>query len=133
MDKHGLTLVPGLQPEDRAGFLQSRHPGPRRVRPKYAARLLRNGTPTMALSFPNRSRSYDATRRAVRFWGHDSAMEASFFVTEDALKRVQPNVRLDEVGLLEAFDANRGLIYAAAAKVYRRGRRGSYDLIAADF
>jgi hypothetical protein len=25
----------------------------------------------MAISFPNRSRSYDATRRAVRFWGHD--------------------------------------------------------------
>jgi hypothetical protein len=39
----------------------------------------------MSLSFPNQSRSYDATRRAVRFWGHDSAMEASFFVTEDAL------------------------------------------------
>jgi Protein of unknown function (DUF1488) len=88
---------------------------------------------TMALSFPNRSRSYDATRRAVRFWGYDSAMEASFFVTEDALKRVQPDMRLDEVGLLEAFDANRGLIYTAAAKVYGRGRRGSYDLIATDF
>ena len=41
----------------------------------------------MALNFPNQMRSYDASRRAVRFWGHDSAMEASFFVTEDALKR----------------------------------------------
>ena len=87
----------------------------------------------MALNFPNQSRSYDATRRAVRFWGHDSAMEASFFVTEDALKRVQPNVRFDEAGLLNAFDANRNLIYAAAAKVYARGRRGSYDLNSADF
>jgi hypothetical protein len=87
----------------------------------------------MALSFPNQSRFYDATRRAVRFWGHDSAMEASFFVTEDALKRVQPSMRLDEGGLLSAFDANRDLIYAAAAKVYARGRRGSYDLISTDF
>ena len=87
----------------------------------------------MALNFPNPSRSFDATRRAVRFWGHDSAMEASFFVTEDALKRVQPDVRLDEVGLLGAFDANRDLIYAAAARVYARGRRGSYDLIGTDF
>jgi hypothetical protein len=32
------------------------------------------------------------TLRAVRFWGHDSAMEWSFFVTEDALKRLQPNM-----------------------------------------
>ena len=87
----------------------------------------------MTLSFPNRSRSYDATRRAVRFWGHDSAMEASFFVTEDALKQIQPAARLDEDGLLGTFDANRDLIYAAAAKVSARGRRGSYELISPDF
>ena len=87
----------------------------------------------MALSFPNRSRSFDATRRAVRFWGHDSAMESSFFVTEDALKRVQPDMRLDEDGLLDAFDSNRDLIHAVAATVYSRGRKGSYDLVAADF
>jgi uncharacterized protein DUF1488 len=87
----------------------------------------------MTLNFPNRSRSYDATRRAVRFWGHDSAMEAVFFVTEDALKRVQPDMRLDEAGLLGAFDAHRDAIHAAAAKVYARGRKGSYDLFGADF
>jgi len=87
----------------------------------------------MTLNFPNRSRFYDATRRAVRFWGHDSAMEASFFVTEDALKRVQPNVRLDEASLLGAFDANRDVIHAAAAKVYARGRKGSYDVVSTDF
>jgi Protein of unknown function (DUF1488) len=87
----------------------------------------------MALNFPNQSRAYDATRRAVRFWGHDSAMEASFFITEDALKRVQPDMRLDEAGLLRAFDANRNLIYAAAAKVYARGRKGSYDVVSSDF
>ena len=87
----------------------------------------------MALSFPNRSRSYDATRRAVRFWGHDTAMEWSFFVTEDALKRVQPNMQFDEAGLLGAFDANRELIYATAAKVYARSRKGSYDLTTSDF
>jgi hypothetical protein len=87
----------------------------------------------MALTFPNRSRSYDATRRAVRFWGYDSAMEASFFVTEDALKCVQPDMRLDEEGLLGAFDSNRELIYKAAMKVYARGPRGSYDLVTTDF
>lgn len=88
---------------------------------------------TMALIFPNRSRSYDATRRAVRFWGYDSAMEASFYVTEDALKRVQPDMQLDEAGLLGVFDSNRELIYKAAIKVYGRGHRGSYDLEKTDF
>ncbi len=87
----------------------------------------------MTLNFPNRSRFYDATRRAVRFWGHDSAMDAVFFITEDALRRVQPGMRFNEDGLLSAFDANRDLIYAAASKVYARGRKGSYDLVSTDF
>jgi hypothetical protein len=85
------------------------------------------------IEFPNHSRSYDRTRRAVRFWGYDSAIETSFFISEDALKRIQPDVRSDEPGLLNAFDTNRDLICAAAARVYVRGRRGSYDLVAANF
>ena len=87
----------------------------------------------MTLSFPNRSRYYDGTLRAVRFWGHDSALEAAFFVTEEALKRVQPDMRLDETGCLSAFDANRDLIHAAAAKVYQRGYKRSYHLVSTDF
>jgi hypothetical protein len=87
----------------------------------------------MSLNFPNRSRSYDATLRAVRFWGHDGAMEASFFVNEEALKQIQPGLRSDEAGLLRAFDSHRDLIHATATKVYKRGRRGSYELIPADF
>jgi Protein of unknown function (DUF1488) len=87
----------------------------------------------MALSFPNRMRSYDATRRAVRFWGHESARESSFFVSEDALKRIHPDMRFDQAGALHAFDVNRELIYATAAKVYARGRRGSYDVVRDDF
>ena len=87
----------------------------------------------MTLNFPNRSRFFDSTRRAVRFWGHDTAMEASFFVTEDALKQLQPDMRFDETGLLSAFDTNRDLIFATASKVYARGRKGSYDLHGADF
>ena len=87
----------------------------------------------MTLNFPNQSRSYDATLRAVRFWGHDGAMEASFYVNEDALKRIQPSMRPDEAGILAAFDLHRDLIHMTAAKVYRRGRKGSYELIPADF
>jgi Protein of unknown function (DUF1488) len=87
----------------------------------------------MTLNFPNPSRSYDATLRAVRFWGHDGALEASFYVNEDALKRIQPGLRSDEAGILGAFDSHRDLIQAIATKVYGRGRRGSYELIPADF
>jgi hypothetical protein len=61
----------------------------------------------MALSFANQSRSYDATRRAVRFWGNDSAMEASFLVSAEALIRIKPDIQFDEVGSLRAFDLNR--------------------------
>jgi hypothetical protein len=60
-------------------------------------------------------------------------MEASFFIDEDALKRIHPDMRFDEAGPLGAFDSNRKLIYAAAAKVYGRRRKGSYDVVAADF
>jgi hypothetical protein len=78
---------------------------------------------SMALSFPNSSRSYDATRRAVRFWG----------VTEDALKRIQPSMAFDQNGALRAFDVHRPLISATAAIVYARGHKGSYDLVSSDF
>ena len=83
--------------------------------------------------FPNHSRSYDGTRHAVRFWGHDSAIEASFFISEDALRRIQPDARPEASSLLNAFDSNRDLICAAAARIYVRGSRGSYDLVAANF
>jgi hypothetical protein len=85
------------------------------------------------LNFPNQSRIYDPTRHAVRFWGHDSAMEWSFFVTVEALRRLERKLDGDEASFLLAFDAHRPAIYAAAAKVYRRGKKGSYELAAADF
>jgi len=85
------------------------------------------------LNFPNQSRVFDPTRRAVRFWGHDSAMEWSFFVTEDALRRLQPKLAHDEASLLRAFDTNRSEIYAAAVKAFKRGQKGSHELGAADF
>jgi hypothetical protein len=87
----------------------------------------------MALDFPNRSRSYDAPLRVVRFWGHDGAMEASFFVHRNALKLIQPSMRLNQLGLLSAFDSHRDLTHAAATKAYRRGRKGSYEQIPTDF
>ena len=85
------------------------------------------------IDFPNHSRSYDQTRHAVRFWGHDSAIEASFFIDEGALQRIQPDILSSESGFLNAFDSNRDLICATAARKYVRGSRGSYDLLAGDF
>jgi hypothetical protein len=85
------------------------------------------------LNFPNQSRVYDPTRHAVRFWGHDSAMEWSFFVTVEALKRLEPKLNDNEASLLLAFDAHRPAIYAAATKVYKQGQKGSYELLAKDF
>jgi len=87
----------------------------------------------MSIEFPNPSRSYDAARRVVRFWGHDRSMEASFFMTIDALLRIQPDLQPGEAGLLRAFDSNRDRIHATAMRVYARGRKGSYDLNANDF
>jgi Protein of unknown function (DUF1488) len=85
------------------------------------------------LNFPNTSRVFDTTRRADRFWGHDSAMEWSFFITEEALRRLQPNLPRDEASLLLAFDTNRAKIYAIAKTRYARERKGSYELVATDF
>ena len=69
--------------------------------------LQKHSTGSVALSFPNSSRSYDKTRRAVRFWGNDSAMETSFYITADALNRIQPGSAADPPGTLQAFDNNR--------------------------
>jgi hypothetical protein len=87
----------------------------------------------MTLRFPNPSRAYDRSLRAVRFWGHDGALEASFFVNEAALKRIEPGLRSEEVALLSAFDSHRDEIYSAATRVYGRGRKGSYELSPSDF
>jgi Protein of unknown function (DUF1488) len=87
----------------------------------------------MTLGFPNESRSYDATLRAVRFWGHDGAMEASFFVNRDALQRIEPGMRFDEEAVLRVFDVHRDLIHGVAAKVYKRGRKSHYELVPDDF
>lgn len=85
------------------------------------------------VAFPNQSRSYDPTLRAVRFWGYDRSMENSFLVTSDALRRMEPDLQADEASVLRVFGRNRELIFRTAAKVYARGRRRAYNLVAADF
>ena len=85
------------------------------------------------VAFPNGSRSYDATRLAVRFWGYDQAMEIPFFIGTDVLAALQPAMATKPDAWLSAFDAHCDRIRAVAARVYERRRSGSYDLLASDF
>lgn len=87
----------------------------------------------MTLNFPNGSRSYDARRNLIRFWGYDSALEISFFVEVGALLKLNPQMSNVEAGYLEVFDAARERIHETARKVYSRARKDSCLLAAADF
>lgn len=92
----------------------------------------------MTLNFPNESRSFDAKRNRVLFWGHDGALEISFFLEADALQKLgslKPEMTGAEAAILKVFDAARERIYQAAARVHARRGDGSYSysLAAADF
>jgi hypothetical protein len=89
----------------------------------------------MTLSFPNPSRSFDATRDLVQFWAYHSAIEVSFFVGADVLKKLCPEMTDTEAGFLKAFDAARQRIHRVANRIYTRGSKGSFAFIltAADF
>ena len=91
----------------------------------------------MRLSFPNLSRSYDADKNRVRFWGHDSTIEVSFFVEANALFRLCPGMDSAETGFLKAFDSAVNRIHEAANKAYVKGGKGrgsyAYILAANDF
>lgn len=86
----------------------------------------------MTLSFPNRSRSYDAPRSRVRFWGHDGAMEVAFFLNEDALFLIDPKLPKQEDEILRAFDTNRERITAAAQRAYTGHPTSAFTLTAKD-
>lgn len=90
----------------------------------------------MTLTFPNPSRSYDETRKAVRFTGHDGMFEVRFLVdaaalaaSDAALREARPS----EAACLRAFDISRKAICEVARKAYARHRSTSYILTAADF
>ena len=91
----------------------------------------------MKLAFPNPSRSFDESGERVRFWGYDRAIEVSFFVEAEALKRLCPDMGAAETGFLKAFDETRGRIHEVADRIYARGGRGkgdyTYVLSVADF
>jgi hypothetical protein len=83
----------------------------------------------MALTFPNRSRSYDAAGKRVRFIGYDGMFEVAFFVEAGAIAKAS----LSEDGYLQAFDAARDSIQDVAREAYANSRKNMYVLTKADF
>ena len=87
----------------------------------------------MALTFPNRSRSYDEAGQRVRFVGHDGMFEISCGVELDALATAKSTIPTAEAGYLTAFDSARDKIHAIAQKAYSHGRKNVYLLTRSDF
>lgn len=80
----------------------------------------------MTLRFPNASRSFEADHNRVRFWGHDSAIEITFFLEADALLKLCPELKLVEAECLAVFDSTVDDIHRIAKNVYQRSRERAY-------
>lgn len=83
---------------------------------------------TVALQFPNPSRSYDASRHCVCFWGYDNSREITFLVDDAILRNLQPGVGSDERSILGAFDQGREKILDIAKKLYVGGAQNRYSI-----
>jgi hypothetical protein len=83
----------------------------------------------MSVIFPNPSRSFDEHKQRICFWGYDLAMEISFFVGVDALKRLNPDMSNAESGCLQTFDAAVTRIHEVANKIHQRAGKGSYAYV----
>ena len=80
----------------------------------------------MSLNFPNQSRSYETVRNRIQFWGHDSAIEITFFLEADALLKLCPELTFAETECLKVFDSMLGDIHRIAKNVYQRSRQRAY-------
>jgi hypothetical protein len=81
----------------------------------------------MTLSFPNPSRSFDATRNCVCFWGYDKSIEVTFYLDVSALQKLSPEVSGLEADCLKAFDTASSQIHKVAAKIHRKRGRSVYS------
>ncbi len=87
----------------------------------------------MTISFPNLSRSYDAKRHCVCFWGYDEVTEVSFFIGEGLLSLIGSESAQDEAGYLSVFDAHRDSILKVAGSVHARQRKTAHIIAISDF
>ena len=81
------------------------------------------------LSFPNQSRSFDPASSRMRFWAYDGAIEISFFVEGDAIRRLTGAMLTTEDEFLEAFDSVRDALHEVADRVYAGDPKGSYTCV----
>ncbi len=82
----------------------------------------------MALCFPNPSRSYDASRHCVCFWGYDNAREITFIIDEAVLSAMSASMNSDESSVLAAFDRHRDQILTLARNLYSAGCQNKYTI-----
>ena len=82
----------------------------------------------VALHFPNPSRSYDAARHCVLFWGYDDSREITFQVDRGTLNGLQPTLESDERSFLAAFDEFREQVLEIAKSRYVRGPQNRYSI-----
>ncbi|SIT56912.1 conserved hypothetical protein [Mesorhizobium prunaredense] len=81
----------------------------------------------MALTFPNRSRSYDEAGQYLHFLGHNGMFEMLFLIEIEALANAKPEAATAEAGYLATFDASPDSIRDVARKVYSHGRKNVYQ------
>lgn len=86
----------------------------------------------VTLSFPNRTRSFDEVRNAVRFIGYDNLSEVLFFIEVAALSKPVGG-EYSQADCLRAFDDAYAMIHDVARKVYSRKKGTSYVLKTTDF
>ena len=82
----------------------------------------------VALEFPNPSRSYDAARHCVCFWGYDNSREITFQVDDAVIRNLQPGAGSDERSILGAFDQFREKLLEIARKRYVSGPQNRYSI-----
>jgi hypothetical protein len=87
----------------------------------------------MSLNFPNPIRRFDAGRSCVSFWGSDAALEVTFQIDFDALRKLSPDLDDGEAAALAVFDLNRDAVLKAAAVAYAKNRTSYHRLTAASF
>ncbi|WP_275790284.1 DUF1488 domain-containing protein [Pararhizobium gei] len=87
----------------------------------------------MTLSFPNNARSYDETKRRVRFTGYDGMFEVKFFVAADVLSKNLVARTSGERDYLDAFDRMRVKILDVAQRAYNSKRQSTVLLDLSNF
>jgi hypothetical protein len=83
------------------------------------------------IDFPNRNLSNESMRRAARFRGHDSAIEASFFYKGGCVQGNSTKTPLQMSRALQTPSIQTVIKYVSPQPNARESR-GSYDLVAGD-